>query len=81
MRQVIAMMHTDHKGADAQCRSCPLMVSVLPQQKHHSADRQAPDARLMAGKLSCGGANCSRVHSPCTPEWWQGQAQWGQDEW
>nr|KAF6355343.1 hypothetical protein mMyoMyo1_011509 [Myotis myotis] len=25
------MMHTDHQGADVQCRNCPLMVSVLPQ--------------------------------------------------
>ncbi|KAK1338266.1 hypothetical protein QTO34_001381 [Cnephaeus nilssonii] len=27
----VAMTSTGHRGADAQCRSCPLVVSVLPQ--------------------------------------------------
>ncbi|ELK23538.1 DNA/RNA-binding protein KIN17 [Myotis davidii] len=46
----VAVMCTDYQGADAQCRSCPLVVSVLAQQERHSADHWAPDAGLMAGK-------------------------------
>lgn len=35
--QLVAMTRSDHQGADAQGRSCPLMVSVLPQREHCSA--------------------------------------------
>lgn len=38
-----AIMHTDHHGADSIRRSCPLLVSVLPQQEWCSAGQQAPD--------------------------------------
>ncbi|EPQ17172.1 DNA repair protein SWI5 like protein [Myotis brandtii] len=33
------MMRTDHQGADAQCRSCSLVVSALPQGVRCSARR------------------------------------------
>ncbi|EPQ06005.1 Nascent polypeptide-associated complex subunit alpha, muscle-specific form [Myotis brandtii] len=33
------MTHTDHQGADAQCRSFPLVVSVLPPRECRSADQ------------------------------------------
>ena len=39
--QLVAMTHTDHQGADAQCRSCPLVVSVLPQGERCPARSQA----------------------------------------
>ena len=39
--RLVAMTCTDHQGADAQCRSCPLVVSALPQGEHHSARSRA----------------------------------------
>ena len=35
--QPVAMTCTDHQGAEAQCRSCPLVVSALPKEECHSA--------------------------------------------
>ena len=36
----VTMMCTDHQGEDAQCRSCPLVVSTLPQEECLSARSQ-----------------------------------------
>lgn len=54
------------------------MVSVLTQQEHCSADGQAPDAWLMAGKGSCRGKSLSCVHSSYGPKWrqWQARQAW-----
>nr|KAF6341560.1 hypothetical protein mMyoMyo1_011961 [Myotis myotis] len=42
------MTHTDHQGADAQCRSCPLVVSVLSDGRSSAQ----PQARLMAASTA-----------------------------
>nr|KAF6330260.1 hypothetical protein mMyoMyo1_012258 [Myotis myotis] len=35
--RLVAMMRTDHQRADTQRRSCPLVVSALPQRERCSA--------------------------------------------
>lgn len=73
-----AIMHTDHHGADSLCRSCPLLVSVLPQQEWCSAGQQAQTPGLMAGESSCGGpVSFSLGHSPCAPLPIQMGREWG----
>nr|KAF6387553.1 hypothetical protein mMyoMyo1_008043 [Myotis myotis] len=42
------MTHADHQGADAQCRSCPLVVRVLS----HGRSSAQPQARLMAASTA-----------------------------
>uniref|UniRef100_G1PTT6 Autophagy related 2B n=1 Tax=Myotis lucifugus TaxID=59463 RepID=G1PTT6_MYOLU len=37
VEQPVTMTCTDHQGVDARCRSCPLVVSALPQGEHDTA--------------------------------------------
>ena len=52
VEQPVTMMHADHQGADAQHRSCPLVVSLLPQGECCSAR-----SWLMAGQCSGSGGS------------------------